>query len=112
MSYLEHTGEDCGCPTCDLTTKYLKDFDAYKLKPAYRTIEFDNSVNLEKELNEAHVNGYELIMNAGGTIILRSMPPEPPNVRDILNEINRRKEETCKDTTDITWADDIIGEMN
>lgn len=113
MSYLSHDGDDCGCPTCDLTNKYFEKWDEFKKRPTYATIEVGNGIGLASELNEMHEKGYDVYMNVGGTLIMRSSPPELPSARDVLKEFLRRSNETdIKNLDENINLDDInFGEV-
>lgn len=110
---LEHQegNENCDCPTCTLTNKYLADYADYKARKTYLVIDsnpdgLEHAKKLEDDLNHANHTGYEMVGLIHGMSVMRKAPPEPPTPRDILMEIERRKEYGDADEV----ANDTIGE--
>lgn len=99
MSYLEHESEklgDCGCPSCDLYNKYLKDYTAYKTRDPYRSFGMADDIDLDAEMNDVQKAGYELAYVIPGhhqklrVVVMRAVPPATPNAADIIIELKRR----------------------
>lgn len=100
MSYLEHEPEleNCGCPSCYLMEVYGKAYVEYKTRKAYRVIECSDAEanSVELKLNQMQERGYEMTTDVEGLIILRSVPPLPPNNSDVIKEFTSRKEKLEK----------------
>jgi hypothetical protein len=116
MSYLEHEpdkNELCGCASCDLTDKYLKEYEIFKTRTAYKTFKINDGIapDLEDSLNKYQCAGYEMAHTIPGhrshnrIVVMRSVPPIPPTPIDILLEANRR----IKETKGAETAEDTIG---
>jgi hypothetical protein len=96
MGHLEHEKDlkNCGCPSCDLMEAYMKKFEDYKTRKAYRVFFSGNhdAAAIELELNKHQEQGYEMTAIITDRVIMRSMPPAAPTNTDVINEFTSRQE--------------------